>query len=56
MSHLAGSVMRSFRRLDGGGATHVDETVELEITLEGGGVDHISIGAGDGVRVRRSRP
>ena len=48
--------MRGVRRLDGGGGADVDEPVELEIALAGGGLDRIAVGVGDDVRVRRSRP
>ena len=47
--------VRGVRRLDGGGGADVDEPVELEIALAGGGVDRITVGVGDRVRVRRSR-
>ena len=47
--------VRGVRRLDRGGGADVDELVELEIALEGGGLDRITVGVGDRVQVRRSR-
>ena len=44
------------RRVDGGDGGDVNEPVELEIALAGGGLDRITVGVGDRVQVRRSGP
>ena len=44
------------RRLDRGNGADLDDPVELEISLADGGLDRVTIGVGDDVRIRRSPP